>query len=88
MKLQFRYILFIMSTLFLTNCTYDFSEDSFKDIQINNPNVTISLTDFVNGEEISSSKIIPYSTDSKNQSMASSAELNLFKFLLNRLVCF
>ncbi|WP_179348616.1 hypothetical protein [Winogradskyella pacifica] len=60
MKLRFRYILFIVSTLFLTNCTYDFSEDSFKDIQINNPNVTIILTDFVNGEEISSSKIIPY----------------------------
>ncbi|WP_179319451.1 hypothetical protein [Winogradskyella helgolandensis] len=60
MKLRFRYILFIVSTLFLTNCTYDFSEDSFKDIQTNNPNVNVILTGFSNGEQTSSSKIIQY----------------------------
>lgn len=46
--------------MLLSSCTYDFSEDYFKEIQTNNPNVKLSLTGFSDGEKTSSSKIVKY----------------------------
>lgn len=59
--MKLRYIFFTISLVLLYGCTYDFSEDSFKNIQTNNPNVNIILTGFVDGEETSSSKMVQYS---------------------------
>lgn len=59
--MKLRYIFFTISLVLLYSCTYDFSEDSFKNIQTNNPNVNIILTGFVDGEETSSSKMVQYS---------------------------
>src|SRR5690606_30964653 len=38
----------------------DFSEDYFKEIKTNGPNVNISLSGFTNGEETRSSKMVQY----------------------------
>lgn len=56
-----KFFLYVICILFLHSCTYDFLEDSFRDIQINEPNVNILLIGFINGEETSSSKVVQYS---------------------------
>ena len=60
MKTGIRTFYFIAIWLVVTGCTYDFSEDYYKEIDLKDPNVNIVLTGFSNGEETSSSKMVKY----------------------------
>ena len=60
MRLIIKNTVLISILLFITSCTYDFSEDYFKEIPINKPNVNISLIGFTNGENTRSSKMVQY----------------------------
>lgn len=60
MRLVIKIAVFTTVLLFTISCTYDFSEDYFKEIKTNGPNVNISLSGFTNGEETRSSKMVQY----------------------------
>lgn len=60
MKTGIRALYFFAIWLSVTGCTYDFSEDYYKEIALKDPNISIFLTGFTNGEERSSSKVVKY----------------------------
>lgn len=60
MKSEIKVMFFLVGMLFITGCTFDFSEDYFKEIPINKSNGNIKLSGFINGEKTSSSKMIQY----------------------------
>lgn len=60
MKTKIHLLLFAISVTLLYNCSYEFQEDSFNDINLTEPNANISLTGFINGEETISSKTVQY----------------------------
>ena len=60
LKIRIKTTLFAAILLLATSCTYNFSEDYFNEIQINDPSVSIALNGFTPGEETSSSKLVQY----------------------------
>lgn len=60
MKSEIKVMFFLVGMLFITACTFDFSEDYFKEIPTNKSNGNIKLSGFINGEKTSSSKMIQY----------------------------
>lgn len=60
MRLLIKTLIVVALLSLTTGCSYEFSDDSFKDIQTDNPNLNITLNGFIDGEETSSSKLIQY----------------------------
>lgn len=60
MKSGIKAFLLVAVLCLATGCTYDFSEDYYRDIDLQEPSVHIRLTGFTDGEETRSSKPVQY----------------------------
>jgi hypothetical protein len=60
MKKAFTKVLLLIVVIICTTCDYPFSEDYFKEIEVTEPVVSLSLTNFFNGEILTKPKNINY----------------------------
>lgn len=60
MRSGIKAILLVAMLCCATGCTYDFSEDYYRDIELQEPSVHIRLTGFTDGEKTRSSKAVQY----------------------------
>ncbi|PWG04076.1 hypothetical protein [Polaribacter aquimarinus] len=75
MKKLFNLLPFLAIIIFST-CGFEFSEDYYKDIVTSKPNVSLSLTNFIDGETIRQSKGIKFNYQASNKNRL--YEINFF----------
>lgn len=67
MKKKFIFLLLYTTIFLFTTCDYRFSEDFYNEIELTQPSVSLSLTNFTEGETLRGSKNINYNYQAPNK---------------------